>query len=159
MKAKGSMSIPAEWDEVLMTLEAHRALLLGLVAEELTYTVPIVAVYDSAPDFAIQHQRQMLQTTERFHDTLQAARLDWELVVHEFRWSAATLPQRGITHKHLLTLIATYFAAAFRLHQWSSSEERALEDLSTKLYELVLSTYPKEASYTRGASSLAVGRR
>lgn len=139
------MSLPARWDVVLTRLEQERAVLLGQVADELTYTIPLLAVPPTAPDFAAYHQRQMLATVERLHDNLQAARLNEQLLVHEFAWAARVLPRWGVTAEHLATVIDTYVQIARTLATWEPEALELLEELRSYLHQVARMAFPVSA--------------
>lgn len=136
------MSIPAQWDAVLDALEQHRAVLLGRVADELTYTIPLLAVPPAVADFAAVHQRQMAATVARLHDGLQAARLHEQLLVHEFAWGAAVLPRWEVTAAHLAQLIDTYIQAALTLRSWEPEARAVLNELRDYLHGIARRTFP-----------------
>ncbi|NTU79669.1 MAG: hypothetical protein HGA45_09730 [Chloroflexales bacterium] len=139
------MSIPAQWDAVLDALEQHRAMLLGRVADELTYTIPLLAVPPAVADFAAVHQRQMAATVARLHDGLQAARLHEQLLVYEFAWGAQALSRWGVMAEHLAQLIDTYIQAALALDSWAPEARGILEELRDYLHGLAHRTFPLHA--------------
>lgn len=127
------MTPAADWAPVLARLERYRALVLGMAAEELTYSLPMLAVPPTAGDPLAQHQRQMYATVERLHDALQAVQLSEQLLVHEFTWGAQVLPRWGVRVEHVEEMIDRYIGAAGAGGAWSPAELAVLEAIRAYL--------------------------
>lgn len=135
------MSIAVGWEAVLTRLEHNRALLLGTVADELTYTLPMLAVPQTAADPVAYHQRQIYATVERLHDSLQAVALSEQLLAHEFAWAAQSLPRLGVSAEHLAQMIDGYVSAARSIGTWGPGERAALEEIRAYLRGLVSTVF------------------
>lgn len=136
------MSITTDWDEVLEALEHNRALILGKAADEITYTIPMLAVPRTAADAFAHHQRQMYESVERLHDSLQALRLHERLLLDEFKWAAEALPRWGVTAEHLEELIDCYLRTAQVVASWKPEELRVLEAIRDYLRDIARTTFP-----------------
>lgn len=135
------MTIPPRWDAALATLDQYRSALLGHVADQLTFTVPLLAVPPTAADPAGHHQRQMYASVARLHDSLQAARLHEQLLVHELAWAGQVLPRWGVSVEHLMLLIDTYVSSAQALGTWGPEEREVLEEIRGYLHQLALTAF------------------
>lgn len=135
------MTIPLTWDGALARLDQYRAVLLGQVADELTYTIPLLAVPPTAADLAAYHQRQMYETVARLHDYLQTARLHEQLLVDEFVWAAGTLPHWGVTVAHIAQMINCYLDTAQRLGTWEAPELGVLGEIRAYLLQIAHTTF------------------
>lgn len=135
------MSALSRWGDIIAALELHRAALIGAVADELTFTIPLLAVPPTAADPAGHHQRQMAETVARLHDILQAARLDEQLLVHEVVWAARVLPRWGVDATHVDQLIDSYHAKVLVLGSWGDAERAALEELRAYLHQLAATAF------------------
>lgn len=140
------MTISALWDEVLETLDALRAPLIGLVADDLTYTLPMLAIPENTFDLLGLQQRHMLTTVARLHDALQAARLNWGLISYEYEWAAQSLPRFGVTEQHQQILLESYFATALKLRSWQPHEQGALAAIQKELSRILRSSW-REARF------------
>jgi hypothetical protein len=135
------MPLRPGWEAILTTLEHHRAALIGAVADELTFTIPLLAVPPTAADPAGHHQRQMVATVARLHDILQTARLDEQLLVYEFAWVARVLPGWGVGATEVVRLIDAYHASALVLASWSAAERAVLEEIRAYLHQITATTF------------------
>lgn len=138
------MTTEASWEPVLATLDHYRALLLGRVADQLTYTVPMLGVPPTAEDPIAHHQRQMYLCVERLHDGLQAARLNEQLLVHEFEWASDALTRWGVTAEHLDELIDRYVSTALAIGSWRPAERAVLEAIRAYLREIARRCFPAD---------------
>ncbi|NTU79066.1 MAG: hypothetical protein HGA45_06645 [Chloroflexales bacterium] len=136
------LPVMARWDAVLTTLDQNRALLLGLVADQLTYTIPLLAVPPTATDFAREHQRQMYDALASLHDTVQAAWVHEQVLVDEFVWAGRVLTRWGVTSEHVAQMIDCYVSTAQTLRPWEPEAQRVLEELRDYLHHLARTTFP-----------------
>jgi hypothetical protein len=135
------MPAMAHWEPVLVRLEEFRAVLLGQVAEELTFSVPLLSIPPQAADPAGYHQRQMVATAARLHDSLQSARLDEQLLVYEFVWAAQVLPRWGVCVEDFEQLVDAYLSSAEQLGTWKDAERVVLEEMRGYLLRLTVTTF------------------
>lgn len=136
------MTSDPSWEPVLAKLDHYRTLILGRVADQLTYTIPMLGVAPISSDPLADHQGQMYATVARLHDGLQAARLNEKLLVQELEWAAEVLPRWGVTAAHFTDMVDRYVSTAQAVGDWGGQERQVLEAIRAYLRELARASFP-----------------
>lgn len=133
------MSIATTWDTTLTQLDQYRAVLLGTVVDALTYSLPMVGIPSTVPDFATYHQQHISDIVNRLHDSLQAVRLHEQLLIDEFTWMVHQLTRNGLQLPHIAEVIDQYVVTAQALGTWKPDQLQHLDAIRSYLYDLAQS--------------------
>lgn len=127
---------------VAQVLDEIHEELLHRVAKTLTAALPMIGVPEHAKNRARLHQQHITSTVSRFHQIIQSgAMIDMRLITAEYDWVRRKLAPMGIHWEHHATLIESYFAEAARLHNWTTEQRAALEQMHEQVFQTASESY------------------